>query len=230
MLWTNTTGGIPGNDDAGTMSAWYVFSALGLYPAIPTRSDLVLTSPLFPRAVIHLGGGKTLTIDAPQASAANKYIQGLVVRGKATTKPWIPASMLTTGGSLVFALGSTPDTGWGSSPGDVPPQATKPQVVRGSDFTVSAGTRFSGPVATVLDEDTAVQALSATINWGDGASSAGALTGRGGEYTVTGQHVYREPDAYQVTITVSDPGEMTVASGTAKATVSAARDTTVRAV
>lgn len=119
QLWTNTTGGIPGNDDAGTMSAWYVFAALGLYPSIPTRAELVLSAPLFPRAEIRLGNGRRLTIEAPQAP--DKYIHGLTVRGQATTKPWIPASMLTTGGSMVYTLGSTPNTVWGSGPGDVPP-------------------------------------------------------------------------------------------------------------
>jgi hypothetical protein len=218
-LWTNTTGGIPGNDDAGTMSAWYVFSALGLYPTIPTRADLALTSPLFPRAVIHLGSGKTMTIDAPQASQANKYIQGLTVRGKATNKAWIPASMVASGGSLVYALGSTPDADWGSTPGDVPPQATKPQQVRGSSLTAHARVAFSGPVATVTDEDTPAAALSATVNWGDGSTSVGVLTGKGGRYTVTGRHTYQRVGTYTVKVTVSDPGPLTTAGATAKAKV-----------
>jgi putative alpha-1,2-mannosidase len=119
LLWTNTTGGIPGNDDAGTMSAWYVLSALGLYPAVPTRAELVLTSPLFPRAQVGLASGNVLTIDAPQNG---QYIRGLKVNGRATTKPWIPASMVRTGGSLVYTLGGNPDPTWGSRPGDVPPQ------------------------------------------------------------------------------------------------------------
>lgn len=119
--WSNTTGGIPGNDDAGTMSAWYVFAALGLYPAVPTRAELVLSAPVFPRAQLRLGSGKLLTIEAP---SAGKYIHGLKVDGRSTTKPWIPASMISTGGSLVYSLGSTPDTVWGSRPGDVPPQVT----------------------------------------------------------------------------------------------------------
>jgi hypothetical protein len=218
-LWTNTPGGIPGNDDAGTMSAWYVFAALGLYPAIPTRADLVLTAPLFPRAVVRLANGRSLTIESPQASAANKYIQGLVVGGKLTTKPWIPASMLTTGGTLVFALGATPDTGWGADPGDVPPQVSAPQVVAGADLTVASGVLFSGPVATVTDEDTPAAALSATIDWGDGVRSAGVVTGHDGQYTVTGRHRYQSPGPYPVTTSVSDPGGLTVATATATATV-----------
>jgi predicted alpha-1,2-mannosidase len=129
-LWSNTTGGIPGNDDAGTLSAWYVFAALGLYPAVPTRADLVLSSPVFPHAVIHLNNGKKIVISAPQASSTNKYIHGLIVNGKPTTKAWIPAAMISSGGRLVYQLGSTPDVRWGSGPGDVPPQATRPDAIR----------------------------------------------------------------------------------------------------
>ncbi|HCT77064.1 MAG TPA: alpha-mannosidase, partial [Micromonosporaceae bacterium] len=220
LLWTNTPGGIPGNDDAGTLSAWYVFAALGLYPAIPTRADLVLSSPVFPYAVVHLNTGRQLMISAPQASVANKYIRSLTVNGKATTKAWIPAAMISSGGRLGFQLGSNPDSVWGSGPGDVPPQATKPQTVRGSDLTVPAGTQFSGPVATVLDEDTAAEALSATIDWGDGSRSTGTVTGTGGDYSVLGQHTYRRAGRYPVTITVSDPGGITVTSAAAVATVS----------
>jgi len=219
MLWKNTPGGIPGNDDAGTMSAWYVFAALGLYPTIPTRADLVLSAPLFPRAVIRLANGKRITIEAPQASSANKYIQGLVVRNQLTSKPWIPASMLETGGTMVYALGATPNASWGSSPADVPPQLSAPQTVSGTNLGVRAGARFNGVVATVTDSDTDAVALSATIDWGDGTRSAGVLTGSGGQYNVIGSHVYRQPGEYTVTTTVSDIGGMTVTTATATATV-----------
>jgi predicted alpha-1,2-mannosidase len=120
--WSNGTGGIPGNDDAGTMSAWYVFSALGLYPTVPTRAELALTSPFFPRAVVHLGSGKDLVIEAPRTDAKAIYVQKLTVDGKATTKGWLPASAVTKGGKLSYTLGTTPSLTWGSGPGDVPPQ------------------------------------------------------------------------------------------------------------
>lgn len=116
QLWTNTTGGIPGNDDAGTMSAWYVFSALGLYPAVPTRGELVLTSPLLPKAKLQLSNGKTLEIVAPQTGA---YIHALITNGRASTKPWIPAEMTRYGGKLVYTLGTTPNKLWGTQ---APPQ------------------------------------------------------------------------------------------------------------
>lgn len=119
QLWTNTTGGIPGNDDAGTMSAWYVFSALGMYPAVPTRGELVLTSPLFPKARVQLSSGKAIEIVAPQTG---QYIHGLKVDGKPTTKPWVPAQITRYGGKLSYTLANTPDKVWGSRAGDVPPQ------------------------------------------------------------------------------------------------------------
>ncbi|MBD0738857.1 GH92 family glycosyl hydrolase [Streptomyces sp. CBMA29] len=120
-LWTNAPGGIPGNDDAGTMSSWYVFSALGMYPQVPSRADLVLSSPVFPRAVIHTGLGKTITVNAPQASAKNIYVQGLRVNGKKSDKPWVPASFVTRGGTLDYTLGGTANTTWGSAAKNAPP-------------------------------------------------------------------------------------------------------------
>ncbi len=56
-LFDDSPTGYPGNDDLGTMSAWYVFGALGLYPAVPGSDVLALASPLFPETVIHLAGG-----------------------------------------------------------------------------------------------------------------------------------------------------------------------------
>ncbi len=118
-LWSDGTGGIPGNDDAGTMSAWYVLSALGLYPTVPTRAELALTNPLFPRAVFHLGSGKDLTIDS---IGAGTYVQGLTIGGQPTTKAWLSASTVRTGGHLTYTLSTAPSLTWGSGTQDVPPQ------------------------------------------------------------------------------------------------------------
>ncbi|QFR92182.1 GH92 family glycosyl hydrolase [Streptomyces tsukubensis] len=121
QLWTNTPGGIPGNDDAGTMSSWYVFSALGMYPQNPSRADMTLTAPLFPHAVVHTGHSRTIRINAPAASATDKYIHALRTDGRKSEKPWVPASFVSRGGTLDFTLGSEPDTTWGSAAADAPP-------------------------------------------------------------------------------------------------------------
>jgi predicted alpha-1,2-mannosidase len=119
--WNSGTGGIPGNDDAGTMSAWYVLSALGLYPTVPTRAELALTTPLFRHAVVRLGSGRSLVIDAPGTESA-PYVKGLKVDGRSTTKAWLPARAVTAGAHLTYTLSTTPSATWGSGPGDVPPQ------------------------------------------------------------------------------------------------------------
>ncbi len=126
----------PGNDDLGALASWYVWSALGVFPLVPGTSDLALSSPLFPRAVVSLPDGKQLAIDAPAASPANPYVHALHVDapgiamaaptcGPASgtghtsgwAQPWLPGSILRTGGTLQFALSAAPDPSWGSDPG-----------------------------------------------------------------------------------------------------------------
>jgi predicted alpha-1,2-mannosidase len=118
--WTNTPDGIPGNDDLGEMSSWYVWSALGLYPEIPGRAELVVSSPLFPHAVVRRAEGD-VTIDAPGASDDNRYVHALTVNGQPHAQPWLPADFATHGGQLTFALQSAADTQWGSGSNNAPP-------------------------------------------------------------------------------------------------------------
>jgi putative alpha-1,2-mannosidase len=120
-LWSNTPGGIPGNDDLGEMSSWYVFAALGIYPYYPGRAELVFGSPLFPAAIVERAQGRTLAIRAPQARAEMPYVTDLRVNGKATTKLWLPESFLDAAGQLDFTLAGKPDPSWGSAPTDAPP-------------------------------------------------------------------------------------------------------------
>jgi predicted alpha-1,2-mannosidase len=120
-LFTPQPDGEPGNDDLGAMSAWYVFAALGGYPAIPGVGGLALNSPLFPAATIHLGNGKIVKVEGEDASASNPYIQSLLVNGKPSENTWIPYSMLSQGMTLQFKLGSTPNKQWGTKPEDAPP-------------------------------------------------------------------------------------------------------------
>jgi len=124
-IWKNAPDGIPGNDDLGEMSSWLVWAALGMYPEIPGRAELVLGSPLFPKAVIHRKGGDVV-IEAPDVNDANLYVQSLTLDGKPLDKPWLPASFAGHGGHLRFTLGAQPDTHWGSDPDDAPPSFPPP--------------------------------------------------------------------------------------------------------
>lgn len=119
-LYAPTPGGMPGNDDLGEMSSWYVFGAIGLYPEIPGTPVLALGSPLFPHTVLHLGRHR-LTITAPGAHDTTPYVHALTVGGRRYGRPWISFAALVHEHSLRFTLGSEPDRTWGASARDIPP-------------------------------------------------------------------------------------------------------------
>jgi predicted alpha-1,2-mannosidase len=120
QLWSATPGGLPGNDDLGEMSSWYVWAAMGLYPMYPGRAELVVGSPSFSQIVVHHPGGAA-TIRAANAAADAPYITGLKVDEQQTSHPWLPASFAEKGGTLDFDLAKTPDQSWGSALEDAPP-------------------------------------------------------------------------------------------------------------
>ncbi|GED84147.1 GH92 family glycosyl hydrolase [Streptomyces sp. 6-11-2] len=121
QLWTTQPGGIPGNDDLGAMSAWYVFSALGMYPQVPSRAELVLSSPLFERIEIRRPHGNDISVRATGAAAGSPYVRSLKVNGRASDRPWLPAGFVRDGGRLDYTLSATPDRTWGSAPSAAPP-------------------------------------------------------------------------------------------------------------
>jgi putative alpha-1,2-mannosidase len=119
-LFTTQPGGLPGNDDAGSLSSWYVFSALGIYPEIPGVAGFTTGSPMFPKATVHLENGKSIVIIGQNASATTPYVQSLKLNGKPYESPWIVWSELAGGGTLDFDLGAQPSK-WGSDLAKAPP-------------------------------------------------------------------------------------------------------------
>lgn len=113
-LFTSLPSGLPGNDDAGALSSWYVFSALGIYPEIPGVPGFVVGSPMFSKATIRRDNGMTIQITGEGASADNFYVQKLEVNDKKWKSSWIPWSELSNGGTLHFTLGDQP-TAWGKN-------------------------------------------------------------------------------------------------------------------
>ena len=109
-LYDTSPAGIAGNDDAGTLSAWYVFSAIGLFP-IAASSDYWIGAPRFERIQLTLPGGD-LVIEAEGASDAHVYIDALTVDGVPWTRPTIGHEVLADGAHLVYTLRDTPGQ-WG---------------------------------------------------------------------------------------------------------------------
>jgi predicted alpha-1,2-mannosidase len=126
-LYSPAPAGWPGNDDLGTLSAWYVFAALGMYPAQPGTGTLALSSPLFGRAEVHLAHGRRLTILAPGTSrhgpapapAAAPYVAHLELDGHPHQRAWLTYCEIADGGTLGYELVGRP-TRWGQS-GQLPP-------------------------------------------------------------------------------------------------------------
>ncbi|MFI9405114.1 GH92 family glycosyl hydrolase [Nocardia sp. NPDC052316] len=126
-LFGPTPNGLAGNDDLGTMSAWYVWASLGLYPVIPGRAELFVHGPAFPKAEIRRSSGERITISAPEAGDAAPYIRALRVNGADTTKAWIPESFALSGGRLDFTMGAEPDARFGTAAADTPPSFGVPR-------------------------------------------------------------------------------------------------------
>jgi predicted alpha-1,2-mannosidase len=124
VLYTNTPGGICGNDDCGQMSAWYVFTALGFYPVDPASGIYVLGSPLMDKLTLKLDSkfakGRTFTVIAKNNSVRHPYIQSATLNGKPLTRSWISNAEITAGGKLVLTMGPTPNKAFGSAPADRP--------------------------------------------------------------------------------------------------------------
>ncbi|MCX6307053.1 MAG: GH92 family glycosyl hydrolase [Bacteroidetes bacterium] len=119
-FYQNTPEGLIGNEDCGQMSAWYVLSAMGFYPVTPGSGIYAIGTPVFPRAVVSLEGGKSLTIRAINISDKNFYIQSASLNGKPYTKCFISHAELLKGGELVFNLGPQPNKAWGVGYGVFP--------------------------------------------------------------------------------------------------------------
>lgn len=109
-LYDATPGGLPGNDDCGQMSAWYIFSALGFYPVCPGNNEYVLGSPSVEEARLNLENGKTFVVKAIDLSQKNLYVKRILLNGKPYNKLFIRHEDLMNGGELVFEMGSRPVT------------------------------------------------------------------------------------------------------------------------
>jgi predicted alpha-1,2-mannosidase len=109
-VYTAGADGLPGNDDAGTMSAWLVFSMVGFYP-IPGTDQYIVGAPAFTQSTLSVAGG-TFTVTAPAASPTNIYVQSVTLNGTPLTTSIFHHADLKAGGTLSFEMGPDPSA-WG---------------------------------------------------------------------------------------------------------------------
>jgi predicted alpha-1,2-mannosidase len=178
--FTTGAGGLPGNEDLGATSAWYVWAALGMYPPTPGADTLALHGPLFPSILIDRPAGD-ITITATGAGEGSPYVQNFALNGAATSHNYLQYPDVANGASLAFTMGSGPST-WGTGAGDVPPSftdgATQPtapalgtNLARGKSVTGSAACGAGEDAAKAVDG-----ALSNNSKWCSSVAGTRSLT------------------------------------------------------
>jgi predicted alpha-1,2-mannosidase len=109
-LYKDTIDGLPGNDDAGQMSAWYVLSAMGFYQVTPGIPRYSLGTPSFDDLTLHLPSGRRLKIHAPGAESGKFYVRSVRLNGVRLDRLWITHSEILAGGELNFEMSDLPAT------------------------------------------------------------------------------------------------------------------------
>ncbi len=151
--FSNSFGGIPGNDDAGATSSWYIFATLGLYPMTSGVGDLVIGSPLFASATLTMEGGQVLQINGTNAGAGNPYVQSLNINGAPTTKLWLPVSTILGNSltTLTFNLSNTPNASWGIQTSDAPPSfGNAATLISATSEQVQGSAKYDLPLALTV--------------------------------------------------------------------------------
>lgn len=126
IWYTSGLMGIPGDEDWGAMSSWYVFSAMGFYPVCPGSPTYNIGSPIFDEVQVSLENGRVFTIRALNQSPHNKYIQSATLNGQPLNKPWFSHTDIAQGGTVVLQMGPQPNKSWGSAPDAAPPSMSPP--------------------------------------------------------------------------------------------------------
>ncbi|NMA73821.1 MAG: glycoside hydrolase family 92 protein [Bacteroidales bacterium] len=119
-LYSATPDGYCGDEDNGQTSAWYVFSAMGMYTVCPGTDEYIIGSPLFKSVTLHLENGKKIIIDAENNTKDNRYVKTLKLNGKDYTKNYFKHEDLMNGAKIKFEMSSVPNKKRGIKDSDFP--------------------------------------------------------------------------------------------------------------
>ncbi len=118
--FTDGPEGLPGNDDLGSTSSWYIFASMGLYPGIPGLGGFLLGKPIYPKVSITLSNGKILELDNANGASSDLYLHEVLFEESSLDSTWIPWETLKNGGKLSFKVGDKSSL-WGTSFKSFPP-------------------------------------------------------------------------------------------------------------
>jgi predicted alpha-1,2-mannosidase len=156
--------GLVGNEDCGQMSAWFVLSALGFYPATPGLPEYVLGTPLFDKATLVLESGRRFALVARRPSPRAAYVHAVRLNGRPYSRAVLPHDVILAGGELLFELGERPSS-WGTREEDRPRSAVGGIAV--TPAPVAAGPDLAGgPTTLTLVAAGAADAIHYTLDGG----------------------------------------------------------------
>ena len=176
-VYGTTPAGIPGNDDCGEMSAWFVLTALGLYPTDPARPTLEILTPMFDKAVVHLSAPYTgKVIDIRRHGSPNAaYIASVSLDGWPSTRNWVATSVLTAGASIDTTVAERPDKAWGAAMSARPPSLSDGRPLL-TPCTISPEKGTVGDQVTITSPDPNVK-IAYTLDGSDPTPSSTLYTG-----------------------------------------------------
>ena len=119
-FYTDQPDGIIGNEDCGQMSAWYLLSAMGFYQVNPSDGVFAFGSPRFKKIEVKVRGGKVFTVEAPNNSKDNIYIQKVYLNGKPYHKSYITYDDIINGSTLKFEMSKKPAKNFGKASANRP--------------------------------------------------------------------------------------------------------------
>jgi len=120
QLYRTGPGGLCGNEDMGSLSSWYVLSAMGIYPVTPGSTQYAIGSPIFDKVSLELENGKTFSFITKNNSKENMYIQSAKLNGESINRSWIDHAEIVNGGTLELMMGPEPNKSWASNPDSTP--------------------------------------------------------------------------------------------------------------
>ncbi|NUT33859.1 MAG: alpha-mannosidase [Hamadaea sp.] len=178
--FTTGAGGLPGNDDLGATSAWYVWAALGMYPPTPGADTLALHGPLFPSVLIDRPSGD-IQITGTGAGQGAQYVQSFALNGVGQSRNYVRYADIAGGGTLAYTMGSSASS-WGTGAGDVPPSFNDgwapPPAAPSLGTNLALGKAATGSASCAATESPAKAfdgQLSAASKWCSAASGTKTL-------------------------------------------------------
>lgn len=162
-LYLPNRDGLSGNEDCGQMSAWYVLSAMGIYPACPGTNEYIIGSPLFKKVTVNLENGKKFVINSKASSEENKYICSVEKNGKPYSKVFIKHEDIQSGCEFNFNMSKEPNKNWGVEESALPYSFTTDKQVS-VPYINSDETVFLDPVNISLASATDGAAVYYTVD------------------------------------------------------------------